>query len=364
MIRRLLYVLALISCPAVTQDPAPADAELRRAQALLAAGRLGDSIAVYRGLAHRFPRNAEVILNLTIAEYKAGRYSDAAAHAAAALLLEPRSFTPHLFLGASRLALGDAAGAVQPLSKAVDMQPNDRNAMVLLADALLGAARYADAAERYESVARILPDSPRVWYGLYRSYHALGQDRADLALARLNALSDSPEKHEAAATAHESQGRYRDAAAEWRRALDLHPENPPIRRRLVLALFQSNDHAAALPVAEAALARDPGSSEWNFLCGAALLNILETGRALAYLEKAVRLDPKMLPARAALGQALLQTGQAQAAIPHLEAALSGDTDGSGHYQLARAYQAAGRAEDATRAIRKYKAERATSAPQP
>jgi hypothetical protein len=42
------------------------------------------------------------------------------------------------------------------------------------------------------------------------------------------------------------------------------------------------------------------------------------------------------------------------AIPHLERALPADMDGSVRLQLGRAYQAAGRADDARRALEEYR----------
>jgi Flp pilus assembly protein TadD len=60
----------------------------------------------------------------------------------------------------------------------------------------------------------------------------------------------------------------------------------------------------------------------------------------------------MLAARAALGGAHLQAGRPADAIPHLVAAAPTDEDGSLHYQLSRAYQAAGQSEPAAQALRK------------
>lgn len=61
----------------------------------------------------------------------------------------------------------------------------------------------------------------------------------------------------------------------------------------------------------------------------------------------------MLPAQASLARALLQSGRAAEALPHVTAALPLDTDGSLHFQLARAYQSSGQAEAAKAAMAKY-----------
>ena len=62
--------------------------------------------------------------------------------------------------------------------------------------------------------------------------------------------------------------------------------------------------------------------------------------------------------RASLGRALLQSGDAAAALPHLLAAAAAaaddpHSDGAAHYQLAQAYQRLGRADQARVALAEY-----------
>jgi lipopolysaccharide biosynthesis regulator YciM len=87
--------------------------------------------------------------------------------------------------------------------------------------------------------------------------------------------------------------------------------------------------------------------------GDSLLQLAEPEKAVGPLERAVRSDPKHLPARAALGMAYARVGRSADAVPHLEAAIELDDDGSLHYQLARAYQAAGVTDKAKTMTQKY-----------
>jgi predicted Zn-dependent protease len=84
-------------------------------------------------------------------------------------------------------------------------------------------------------------------------------------------------------------------------------------------------------------------------------------KAIPLLKDALRLDPRFLPARAALGQALLQTGKPAEAIPLLESAIGTDQDGSLHFQLFRAYQLTGQAAKAREALVGYQRLRASLA---
>jgi len=71
------------------------------------------------------------------------------------------------------------------------------------------------------------------------------------------------------------------------------------------------------------------------------------------LKHALARDPKLLAAHKALARAYLAAGSAAQAIPHLQAALATDEDGSLHYQLASAYQASGQPSLSKQALLKY-----------
>ena len=435
------------------------------------AGKPDQAVPIYRELATAFPREPSFGINLAIAQYKAHFYRDAIRECEALLKLQPNLFPAWLFLGASQLELGDAASAGETLKRAVDLNPADRNARLMLADALLAGERNADAATQFEEANGMMPDNPRVLYGLERSYEALAieaSDRleraapgspemaaltgdfeleraqfaralqryrqalaarpnfrgvhesisqiyektghADWALAerqnekrdtpdcrsqplecqfaaghfreaakavasapgevywqaraflhlsrqayeRLQELPPSREKYEAAARVAERSGRWPEAAAAWRETSKFAPGDTKIPQKLALALCRSNDCVSALPFLKDLLAQDPSSAELNFLYGVALSGTQDARRALAYLEAAVKLDGSLLDARASLGEAYLEAGEPERAIPQLEKAVAEDQDGTRHYQLARAYQAAGKPEQAAAALREYR----------
>ena len=71
--------------------------------------------------------------------------------------------------------------------------------------------------------------------------------------------------------------------------------------------------------------------------------------ALPWAQQAVAAAPNAFPAHKALGQALLETGDVDGAIKELHVGIKLAPDSPGlHFTLARAYQRAGRLEDATR----------------
>jgi tetratricopeptide (TPR) repeat protein len=453
------------------QIPAEALEKSRQAGDLVQAGNPGAAIPVYQELVAKFPSETAFRVNLIVAEFKAGRYRETVDLCNALVKMSPDLFPAWLFLGASHLKLGENAEAATSLRKAVAIQPADVNARLMLGDALLAQEAYSDAVEQYLQASKSMPDSPRVWVGLFNSYRGLtaaelgrlaqvapgsvelfalsGElelDRDQLAPAyrhyrqalkaapgfrglhtaiagiyqlsghpewaqaeralevhspldctseplacsfgsgklsevaaaeprtpnalywraralhalsrqaftRLQELPPSRERYEAVALAHERSGRYREAAVAWSDALQFAPNDTGIERRMALALCQSNDCYSALPLIENLLKQQPSSAEMNYLYGLALAETRDFARAIPHLEKAVDLDRSFLPARAVLGEAYLETGDPNRAIPSLEAACAEDSDGRRHYQLARAYQATGRKEQAIPVLQEYR----------
>ena len=331
-----------------------------RARRLLAAGQAADAAAIYRKLSRANPANADLLVNLSIAEYKAGDFSGSAGSAAAALKLQPDLLPARLFLGASQLELGEFAQAIESLERVIAAAPNERNGRLMLGEALLGAGRAAEALDHLRAAAAMLPSNPRVWSLLGRGYEALGRAGAALeAWERLMALPPSAESHTHAAEVHGRERRWREAAAEWMAALKLAPGSRAARMGLAWSQFRSRDHGGALMTLQPLLGG--AGAETPFLYGASLLNLQRPAEAIAYLKDAIERDPRMLPARAALGQALLQTGKAGEAIPLLRQAVAGDEDGSIHFQLFRAYQITGRNAEAREALEAYRRMRAAPA---
>jgi tetratricopeptide (TPR) repeat protein len=75
----------------------------------------------------------------------------------------------------------------------------------------------------------------------------------------------------------------------------------------------------------------------------------DAATALPWAQKAVAAAPNAFPAHKALGQALLETGDVDGSIKELMIGIGLAPESPGlHFQLARAYQRAGRLDDATR----------------
>ena len=212
-------------------------------------------------------------------------------------------------------------------------------------------------AGRYEEVIQRDGATAESSYWQSRAFARLAED----AFMHLEKLPESPEIHELRAEQMRARRQNLESAKEWRKALTYAPNDERLRGELLSSLYRAKDYPAALKLAEELLRQNPRSADLNFTKGDILLSSLEPEKAIPCFETALKLNPNLLAAHHALGRAYMQVGRQAAAIPHLEAALSIDEDGSLRYQLARAFQATGQSELAKKtleqSVRRQKSDR-------
>ena len=270
------------------------------------------------------------------------RYGDAFAGFRGALALAPGLHGIHGALAEVYQRTGHSDWALVERERERSVPPVDCAADGIACDFLAG--RYLEVAEAARRAR-----GPEDLYWASKAYAELSRE----AYARLAQLPPSRESHIHSAQAHDKRGEYREAADEWREALQFVPGDFEAQTGLAWSLYRSRDCERALPVLKDLLKATPGSSEINFLYGASLLILQRPGQALSYLETAGRLDPQFLAGQAALGQAFLLVGRAKDAIPHLKAAVTAGEDTGARFQLLRAYQLTGQADLARDALVDY-----------
>jgi predicted Zn-dependent protease len=191
--------------------------------------------------------------------------------------------------------------------------------------------------------------TPESLFWAAKAYNSLALEAFD----RLGRLPESVELHALKADILRGRRHDQEAAAEWRAALKLAPGDKRLEHELAVSLFQANDYRTVMPMLETELRNGHNSPETNFMLGDSFLRTQQPDKAIVYLETALRLSPSLKPAHASLGLALALINRQKDAIPHLETALAIDTDGSLHYQLARAYQSNGNTARARELLAQY-----------
>ena len=207
------------------------------------------------------------------------------------------------------------------------------------------------------------------WAGRYREVEAASRNakaaeeifwrtRACSELARqsfdrLSRLPASAEGHELMAKLYFGRRNFGLSAKEWREALKLSPGNPYYRQGLAISLSASSDYEAAQQIMGDLVKESPDSAELNYWFGVTLLGLDKADAAIPFLEKGVKGDPSVLPAHKDLARAYLRVGQIEKAMPHLNAALPIDEEGSLYYQLALAYRRTGQKELEKQTLKKF-----------
>ncbi|HLK68524.1 MAG TPA: tetratricopeptide repeat protein [Bryobacteraceae bacterium] len=146
----------------------------------------------------------------------------------------------------------------------------------------------------------------------------------------------------------EIQGRYQDAAAEYRKAIQKNPTALNLHFRLGRSLLLESHDPANLRDArkefESELALNPGDAVAEYQVGQILLTEQDRIGAAAHFEKAVALNADFAEALVALAKV-----KESQAIPLLERAVKlQPSSESAHYGLMIAYRNAGRTADAQR----------------
>jgi tetratricopeptide (TPR) repeat protein len=208
-----------------------------------------------------------------------------------------------------------------------------------------------DSLEFLLVLSRDFAHDPEVLYAATHAYSDLSM-RSSQDLAR-----DAPfsfQVHELNAEALEIQGKWEEAAAEYRKILDINPMLPGTHARLGRALLakpqpSATDVEQAKKAFEEELEIDPRDAGAEYVLGQLAADANDPSTAILHFSKATKLDVGFSEAFLGLGMSLNSAKRYADAIPPLETYEKMAPDSpTGHYQLALAYAGAGRKEDANR----------------
>lgn len=197
---------------------------------------------------------------------------------------------------------------------------------------------------------RDFPHDPQVLYVTTHAYSDLATRAAeDLA----NNAPKSAQAIQLNAEAYETQGKWDDAATQYRKILAQDPDTPGIHFRLGRIILSEPATPTTAEDAkkefEAELKIDPNNAGAEYILGELAAQAQESDQAIAHLTRATALDPSFADAFRGLGMALNSAGKFSDAVPPLETYVKMQPgDPAGHYQLAIACARSGRKEEASR----------------
>ncbi|MGH9338988.1 MAG: tetratricopeptide repeat protein [Acidobacteriota bacterium] len=161
------------------------------------------------------------------------------------------------------------------------------------ADTAMQAARFADAARQYEAWLKTQPDSKEVLFALGVCYLQLGRNSEAVATLRkyLTLVPDSASGHTALGIALLDGTGIAEAKAELETAVRLNPAQPDAVEALARIYLADGDPAKALSLLRP-LDTPEGSEEKRALLGEALIRTGQAEAAAALFERGLAAKPR------------------------------------------------------------------------
>ncbi len=167
---------------------------------------------------------------------------------------------------------------------------------------------------------------------------------------------DSIRLHELLAESYRDRGKFGEAEAEYKVALEINPKEFAALIGAGANYLQAQRIDRAAEMVQRALAENPTDAEANYMMGEVLVAKHEYAAAEPYLNAGLAAKAELVPrVHALLGQVYAGEGDTARAIEEFKAGLTSDDDGSLHFQLGRLYQKSGETKLAAAAFEESKA---------
>ena len=334
----------------------PDDARVQKlygeAKAAEARGDLAAAVTNYESLLQIAPRLAPAYNNLGSLYLRQREYRKAAAVLEKGLKIDPKMSSASALLGMALYEIADYAGAERSLESALRANPKDNNAELFLANDLIKLGEFKRAAQHLRQLSERQPENQEVWYLLGKVHMKLSEE----ALSKLNALDpNSVWAHEISGEVMESMKNYDGALLEYKKAVEVAPQQAGTHYHLGNAYWSLNMWDAATEQFRAELANDPSNCVAQWKIGNIILEQHgDSNQALTEVQKALDVCPDLTLARVDRARALIKLDRHAEAVKDLEAALKADPgESSTHFLLAQAYRALGRTQDAQAEMKEF-----------
>jgi len=257
--------------------------------------------------------------------------------------------------GISLATRGHCADALPILKKSIP-QIRDKD---LRYDAAMARAQCGMSADQVDAVVEALlllnrefPENPKVLYVTTRYYSELANRTAQRLL---QTAPSSAEAQVLIAEAFQAQGRWDEAAAQYRKILEKYPNQPGVHYQLGRIILSKPLTASAAEEAkkefEAELKSNPSSPAAEFMLGDLAWRAHKLDEAIEHFSRATQFDVGLPQPYLGLGLALNTAGRYSEAIPPLKTYVEMEpSDTAGYYQLAIAHARTGNKQEADRLL--------------
>jgi tetratricopeptide (TPR) repeat protein len=281
-----------------------------------------------------------------IAAFHRGDY----AKARASLERAPKDPRARVFLALTKAATGECDAALPELAKGFAAGEDRRLAGLALAQCHVTAKRFAEAGAVIAQLEKQFPSDADVLY-VSADYHMKAWN--DAIYRMYQKAPASYRVDQLSAEVFETQGKYTEAIAEYRKAIEKNPKAIDLHYRLGRALLQQSHDPAVLEEArkefEAELALNASDAVAEYQIAQIYVAQQEKSKAATHYERAVELRPDFAEALIAVAKLRVEARRYTDAIALLERAVKlQPRNETAHYNLMMAYRNGGRASDAER----------------
>jgi tetratricopeptide (TPR) repeat protein len=257
-----------------------------------------------------------------------------------ALASEPDDVAILVWLGDVYLAEGRPADAEPKFSKALSLQPTSLSARFGLGRTAVAKQEYGRAVEYLEEILRRDPEAAGAHYPLSVAYRGLGrlgeadahlkqrQEHdilpADPLMVELEELLESPQSYESRGIRALNSKDWPQAAALFRKGLELAPNSAALRHRLGTALYMMGDAHAAEKEFEQVVRRSPDYFLAQYSLGVLLQDNGRHAEAIERFSAALQARASYTEARLRLAASLRRAGRPGESLSHYEQILAVD----------------------------------------
>ncbi len=253
----------------------------------------------------------------------------------------------------TRAAKGECAAVIPELERMAASRTDPRQRRLgglALAQCRIAAKQFAEAGPVVSRLEKEFPSDPDVLY-IAADYHMKAWN--DAIYRMYQKAPASYRVDELSAEVFETQGKFPEAVAEYRKAIAKNPKAVDLHYRLGRALLQQSHDPEAMEQArnefEAELKLNPSDAVAEYQVGQILQAQTKKAEAAAHFERAAALRPDFPEALIAVAKLRSDDKRYADAAALLERAVKlQPRNESAHYNLMLAYRNAGRAADAAR----------------
>jgi tetratricopeptide (TPR) repeat protein len=301
---------------------------------------------------------ADSLTEQGISAFQHGHYVEACRLLDGAVSRDPKDEHARAFLALARAGAGHCADAIPELAKRFEDSADPdlaRLSGLTLVQCLVARGEMDQAVPVTTQLAAKYPDDADVLYQTARLHMKAFNDVTRRMFERTPA---SYRVNQLSAEIFETQDRFAEAAAEYRKAIEKNPQALDLHFRLGRAILLESHSPEALVRArgefEAELALNADDAAAEYQIGQILTAAAKPAEALPHYEKALALSPDFVEAALAVGKMRVQSRRFPEAIELLEhvVALDGRNEAA-HYNLMIAYRNSGQMDKARSEQQEY-----------